>query len=76
MALVRCERCGKPSGRGRVYVASRPPLGYPADAAAICGRAGCDRPGLLWLDGDEAREYQEGERVFQLPTAAAKIRVQ
>ena len=74
MALVRCERHGRPQGRSRSYVLSVSPFGYP-DTAAICGRAGCEEPGLVWLDEADAARYAAGTRVFAVPNAAVKIRV-
>lgn len=74
MALVRCEQCGPPRGGGRNYVASVKPLGYP-ETAAICGRADCERPGLVWLDEEDKAEYDQGQRIVSLPTAAVRIKV-
>jgi len=74
MALVRCERCGRPKGRVRTYVTSVTPLGY-SETAAICGHAGCERPGLVWLDEQEKAEYDRGQRIFSVPNAAVKIQV-
>ncbi len=74
MALVRCETCTiKPAGRTRVYVRSVTPPGHP-DSGLICGSSGCRRPGLIWLERAEATAYAQGERIFDLPTAAAKVR--
>lgn len=50
------------------------PLGYPESAAA-CGITGCNKPGLLWLDSDEAAAYEDGARVFELPSQGTKVRV-
>ncbi len=74
MALVRCKQCGSPKGRTRKYVTFAPPLGYP-DTAAICGRAGCERPGVVWLDEQDKKGYDSGQRIFTVPNAAVKIRV-
>src|SRR6266487_5649022 len=71
MALIRCEACGVPAGRTRKYVASIPPLGYP-NTAAICGLAGCEKPGLIWLEGLEKDAYKKGQRVFRIPSFAMK----
>ncbi len=75
MALVRCATCGVPKGRARTYVRYVNPVGYP-DGGLICGIASCGRPGLIWLDEKEAEAYKKGERVFELPTAAAKVKAQ
>jgi hypothetical protein len=75
MASVRCERCGRPRGTKRTYVGSARPIGY-AETAVVGGRAGCDRPGLVWLDSQDQAAYERGERVFVVPNAAVKIRVE
>ncbi len=75
MALVRCSRHGNPEGRTNHYVTSVCPLGYP-NTAALCGRKGCKEPGLVWLTVEEEFAYLKGERVFDLPVAAMKVRVE
>ena len=74
MALVRCERCGRPRGIKRTYVVSVKPIGYP-ETAAICGCAGCQRPGLVWLEKQDKAGYDCGGRVFSVPNAAVQIKV-
>jgi len=75
MAIVRCKQHGRPKGRTQRYVTSVRPVGYP-DTAAICGREGCTRPGLVWLTDRERAAYQRRRRVFSIPSAAAKIKVE
>jgi hypothetical protein len=75
MALVRCERHGRPERGTRVYTRSVRPFGFP-DTAAICGRAGCLNPGLVWLDEDDERDYLQGVRVFPVPNAGIKVKVE
>ena len=74
MALARCRRCGKPDGRTRQYVRATEPIGYP-ETAAICGTAGCDQPAVVWLDEHDDAEYRIGQRVFEFPNRAMKVRV-
>lgn len=74
MALGRCKECGKPKGRTSAYVLSREPIAYP-NTAAVCGSKGCENPAIIWLNVQEADAYDRGERVFPLPTAALKVRV-
>jgi hypothetical protein len=74
VALVRCTACGSPRGRTRRYVVAVKPVGYP-ETAAICGRAKCVYPGLVWLDESEKAAYDSGERIFKVPNAAVKVRV-
>lgn len=57
MALVRCDNCGRPKGRTRKYTREVEPLNYP-DTATICGRLGCNKPGKVWLEAHEWRQYQ------------------
>ncbi len=73
MALVRCEKHGKPKGRTLTYVRSVKPLGWP-DTAAICGRRGCEYPGLIWLTDQESQAYEKGQRVFSFNNASMKVR--
>lgn len=73
MALVRCEQHGKP--RGGNYVTSKLPAGHPNQCAAICGREECPNTGVVWLKAAEDKEYNNGVRIFNLPTCAARIRV-
>ena len=75
MALVRCIDHGRPGGGKRTYVISVKPVGYPK-TAAICGRSGCQRPGLVWLDEEDKRTYDNGERIVRVPNSAVKIKVE
>ncbi len=76
MALARCEECGRPEGRkGNVYVGKHQPVAHP-NSAVVCGSAKCEGAGLVWLLADEEAQYKKGQRVFQLPNAGAKLRVQ
>jgi hypothetical protein len=73
MALVRCERHGKPKGRTQTYVQSVKPLNWPK-TAAVCGISGCARAGLIWLNESESRAYMAGQRVFGFNNASMKVR--
>jgi hypothetical protein len=73
MALVRCEKHGKPQGRTLTYVRSVEPVGWP-DTAAICGLKGCDRPGMIWLTDTESQAYDKGQRVFGFNNASMEVR--
>lgn len=73
MAIVRCVE-HKPKGRSEPYVMSLNTVGYP-NTAAICGREGCEKPGLVWLTEDERQQYVSGRRVFGFNTAVIKVRV-
>lgn len=74
MAIVRCEDCGRPIGRTRRYICSVEPLNFP-DSAVICGKKDCENTGLVWLEAQERRDYQEGKRIFHLNTRTTKVRV-
>lgn len=77
MAIARCEKCGKPTQNvkppGYSDIAYLPP-NYP-DSGLVCGSVGCERSALIWLKLDEEQQYRKGQRVFDLPTKAAKIRL-
>jgi hypothetical protein len=52
----------------------------PGETMAFCGLsvgARVARPcAAMWLKGQEEERYRAGERIFELPTNAAKVRVQ
>jgi hypothetical protein len=75
MALVRCQEHGRPEGRTHQYVIGVKPVGFPR-TAAVCGSKGCERPGLVWLTAAEKAAFDEGQRIFEVPTAAVKIQVE
>jgi hypothetical protein len=79
MAIARCKKCGKPGGANvkPPGYSNQPylPVGHPL-SGVVCGRSGCENDALIWLKVDEAHSYQEGQRVFEIPTQAAKIRLQ
>lgn len=77
MALARCEDCGRPEPPAfkEKYCFVVDPLGYP-NTALVCGRKGCSNPAHVWMDAVDAMTYQNGQRVIDLPTDAAKVKVQ
>jgi hypothetical protein len=75
MALVRCEKHGRPNGRKRDYVSCVKPMGFPA-TAAICGLHGCEEPGLIWLEKHEEAAYVAGQRVFHGESSVMKAKAQ
>ena len=75
MALARCEKCGRPQGRkGNKYIQGHEPPNHPA-SGLVYGRSGCENSALVWLDTMEEEAYETGQRIFKLPTAAAKVQV-
>lgn len=69
MALSRClenDEHAWPNGHGgNVYVVHVLPIGYPT-TSTICGRDGCQNPGVVWLNQAEADAYNnENQRIFQ-----------
>jgi hypothetical protein len=73
MAIVRCEK--HPLGITKFQYGSYAlPVGYP-DTAAICGRPGCEEPGRVWLEREEAEAHCAGSRVFSARTHSMKVRV-
>jgi hypothetical protein len=76
MALAWGRDHGRPFGRGgNDYSGPFLPAGHP-DSGVICGLARCGLPGQAWLLEHEVAAYAAGERIFPLPTAAAKVRIQ
>jgi hypothetical protein len=41
----------------------------------ICGTLSCINPGVAYLTLEEARAYAAGQRIFALPTQAAKVKL-
>ena len=68
--LVRLVR----RAEGTVFVDVRGDA--PGRGGYVCGAADCDRVALVWLLAEEEARYKSGQRVFLLPSAAAKLRVQ
>jgi hypothetical protein len=50
------------------------PVSYP-QSGIICGTNTCRNQALVWLTFDEEKQYQ-GERIFTMPTACAKVQIQ
>jgi hypothetical protein len=48
----------------------------PTASGLVCGGKGCVAKATVWLESNEEEQYQAGERIFELTTCAAKVRVQ
>jgi hypothetical protein len=75
MAIVRCGKQKPEAAKGNAYAAEHLPVGHPA-SGLICGRKDCAALATVWLKTDEEHAYRSGERIFELPTRAAKVQVQ
>ena len=75
MAIARCENHKPMAATGEQYAAQHPPVGHPA-SSLVCGRKDCSALATVWLKSKEEEQYKAGERIFELPTRAAKVRVQ
>jgi hypothetical protein len=79
MALARCEKCGRPDGRGVNAYGSKPhfPVGHP-NSGVVCGTSNCENPAAVWLTEEEDGFYKKGKRVFPITGGhnATKFRVQ
>ena len=79
MAIARCVKCGKPTGRNvkPPGYSNQPylPAGYPS-SGVVCGKPGCETDALIWLKANEATSYLRGKRVFEIHTRTAKVRLQ
>jgi hypothetical protein len=77
MAIARCKTCGKPRANKppQYDEVSRLPAGFPK-SGIVCGSKGCDDDALVWLKADEAELYKAGQRVFDLRTNSAKVRLE
>jgi hypothetical protein len=66
MALVRCERCGRPQGMKLRY-AHRHKIAS-TKSRIFCGTGNCtDLAIVCWLTDVEKQEYISGERRFAVP---------
>ena len=76
MAIARCDSCKLPKGRGRSYVLSTEPVGFPKRSSIVCGTPKCDRVALVWLDEQETALFEQGQRIFKfVATGAVKVKV-
>jgi hypothetical protein len=85
MAIARCEKCGKPTVKARLLRGNVKPPGYSSQSyrpaghpssGVVCGKPGCENDALIWLKADEVEAYQRGQRVFEIHTQTAKVRLQ
>ena len=76
MAIARCEACGRPKANKPPDYGEAPhkPVGYP-ETGLVCGTKACENRALVWLKKDEEGQYQRGQRVFDLRTNSAKVRI-
>ena len=76
MAIARCANCGKPRYNKSPAYSDTPyqPVGHPR-SGIVCGTVGCEEAGLIWLKLDEERYYRVGQRVFDIRTHSAKVRL-
>ena len=77
MAIVRCSSCGQPRANKSPAYGEKPylPVGHPR-SGLVCGTKECYGDPLIWLKLDEESAYRKGERIFDIRTNSAKIRVQ
>lgn len=75
MAICRClDQNHSPPRRGGCTAGYARPVKYP-NTSSICGRKGCNRPAVVWLDRLEISQYQGGRRIFALDTDKVKVQV-
>ena len=74
MAMVYCDEHGPPRGRVHSYPRSVRPIDYP-NRAVVCAKAGCDNPGLVWLNEADIEAYDRGERTLVIWGQSVKILV-
>ena len=75
MAIARCADCGRPiANKPPQYSSNHLPVGHP-ESGVICGTKNCEKPATIWLKADEEQEYQNGQRIFDIRTNSAKVKV-
>jgi hypothetical protein len=77
MAIARCKKCGRPKAAKLPEYADSPhqPAGFP-NSGIVCGTKWCENDAQVWLKTDEEQLYKAGQRVFDLRTNSAKVRVE
>lgn len=78
MAIARCDAHGKPKHHVKAPGYSdvtHLPVGHP-NSGVVCGKKGCENAAVVWLKKDEEAQYKNGQRVFEIHTRTAKVRVQ
>ena len=71
MALARCKKCGSPQGLKHNY----PHIHSCASGGILCGAATCAAPAWIWLTEEEERQYNFGQRNFQISNHARHVDV-
>ncbi len=74
MAIVCCEIHGAPRGKIHKYLFSVRPVGYP-NPAVLCYKKGCKRPGVVWLNEIDKKNYDKGEKDIIIWGQVGKIKV-
>jgi hypothetical protein len=76
MAVARCHTCPFPSSKTPPAYSKQPyyPVGYP-QSGLVCGTKHCEKDAIVWLKLDEEELYKQGQRVFDLRTNSAKVRL-
>jgi len=76
MAIARCENHRPKHAKPPAYAVNPYAPPHHPDSGVVCGRKGCEAAALIWLKTDEAAAYVAGQRVFDIKTNSAKVRVQ
>jgi hypothetical protein len=76
MAIARCISCPAPKANKPPEYSKQAyyPAGYP-QSGIVCGSKDCEKDGVIWLKLDEEAAYKNGQRVFDLRTNSAKVRL-
>jgi len=76
MAIVRCGLHPVNLSQAKhKYTGKVKPVGYP-NTSAICGKIGCNYPGLVWLTEEEVLEFNNGNRIFDVHTQTVQIKTE
>jgi hypothetical protein len=76
MAIARCQFCPMPVAKKPPEYSKQSyyPVGHP-QSGVVCGSKNCENDAVIWLKLDEEAEYKSGQRVFDLRTDSAKVRL-
>jgi hypothetical protein len=76
MAIARCTSCPAPKATKPPEYSKQSyhPVGHP-QSGIVCGSKKCENDAVIWLKLDEEAAYRNGQRVFDLRTDSAKVRL-
>ena len=72
--LCRCKKHSPQNNKRHIYTHYAYPTGYP-NTSSICG-SDCRKMGFIYMTEREVVRFNEGERIFEYPSNATKVKVE